>query len=167
MNQRSRPVITIVVAMGENNSIGKDNQLLWHLPADLKHFKEITSGHTIIMGRKTFDSIGRALPNRKNIVISRQQSSFPEGVIHANDLTEALAMCAPEESVFIIGGGSIYEIALPLCDVIELTTVHRTFQADVFFPHFDTANWITTTAIRHEADEKNAFPYTFSRLVRS
>ncbi|RZL16463.1 MAG: dihydrofolate reductase, partial [Pedobacter sp.] len=110
---------------------------------------------------------GRALPNRKNIVISRQQTTFPEGVIHANDLNDALAMCASEESIFIIGGGSIYETALPFTDVIELTTVHQEFQADVFFPKLDTASWRSVTSVRHEADEKNAFPYTFSRLVRS
>ena len=118
-------ILSIVVAMSENNAIGKDNKLLWHLPADLKHFKEITSGHTILMGRKTFDSIGRPLPNRRNIVITRNADLSLEGVEIYNGLEQALAACRNEAEVFLIGGAEIYRQAIlftPLAMHIYTTT---------------------------------------------
>lgn len=158
--------ISIIVAISNNNAIGKDNQLLWHLPADLKHFKQITSGHTIIMGRKTFDSIGRPLPNRRNIVITRQSNLAIEGVEVVNSLNEALELCKAENEVFIIGGAELYRTALPLVQKIYLTTVHKAFDADAFFPEIDLKEWMETEKATHAPDEKNAFSYTFSTLER-
>lgn len=156
----------LVVAISENNAIGKDNQLLWHLPADLKHFKNITSGHTIIMGRKTYDSIGKPLPNRRNIVITRQTGLHLEGIEVVNSLDEALALCKDEKEVFIIGGAEIYRQAILICDRIELTRVHQEFDADAFFPELDNETWKEVWKEDHLPDEKNKFAYTFSTLER-
>ncbi len=155
----------LVVAISSNNAIGKDNQLLWHLPADLRHFKNITSGHTIIMGRKTYDSIGKPLPNRRNIVITRQKGLQIEGIEVVNSLAEALSLCKQEE-VYIIGGAEIYRQAISLCDKIELTRVHQDFDADAFFPELDNAIWKEVWKEDHLPDEKNKFAYTFSTLER-
>ncbi|WAC39365.1 dihydrofolate reductase [Pedobacter sp. SL55] len=157
---------TIVVAISSNNAIGKDNQLLWHLPADLKHFKNITSGHTIIMGRKTYDSIGKPLPNRRNIVITRQTGLQLAGIEVVNSLDEALAFCKEETQVFVIGGAEIYRQALPLAHKIELTRVHQEFDADAFFPELDNKTWKEVWKEDHLPDEKNKFAYTFSTLER-
>ncbi|MEE1943654.1 dihydrofolate reductase [Pedobacter sp. KR3-3] len=158
--------LSIVVAIAENRAIGKNNQLLWHLPADLKHFKQITSGHTIIMGRKTYDSIGKPLPNRRNIVITRQNGLQLEGVEVVNSLSEALALCTAENEVFVIGGAEIYKAALPLTQKIYLTTVHQSFEADAFFPEINANEWAETEKESHSPDEKNALSYTFSTLQR-
>lgn len=158
--------ITLVVAIAENNAIGKNNQLLWHLPADLKHFKQITSGHTIIMGRKTYDSIGKPLPNRRNIVITRQSDLKLEGVEVVGSLNDAIALCTTESEVFVIGGAEIYKSALPLAQKIYLTTVHQSFDADAFFPEIDPEQWTETEKESHSPDEKNAYSYTFSTLER-
>lgn len=158
--------ISIVVAISSNHAIGKNNQLLWHLPADLKHFKSITTGNTIIMGRKTYDSIGKPLPNRRNIIITRQHDLEIPGVEVVNSIDEAISLCENENEVFIIGGAEIYKSALQLTDRIYLTTVHHTFDADAFFPELNPEDWITTSEIYHQPDEKNAFSYTFSTLER-
>ena len=158
--------ISIVVAISENNAIGKDNQLLWHLPADLKHFKNITTGHTIIMGRKTYDSIGKPLPNRRNIIITRQKGLNIEGVEVANSLDEALALCENENEVFIIGGAEIYKQAIAVAHRIYLTRVHQDFKADAFFPEIDNESWKEVEKVDHLPDEKNKFAYTFSTLER-
>jgi len=157
---------TIVVAISSNNAIGKDNQLLWHLPADLKHFKTITSGHTIIMGRKTYDSIGKPLPNRRNIIITRQIGLLLDGVEVVNSLDQALALCKEETEVFVIGGAEIYRQAISLCDKIELTRVHQEFEADAFFPELDDETWNEVWKEDYLPDEKNKFAYTFSTLER-
>lgn len=159
-------IISIVVAIAENRAIGKNNQLLWHLPADLKHFKQITSGHTVIMGRKTYDSIGKPLPNRRNIVITRQKGLSLEGVEVVNSLTEAIALCKAENEVFLIGGAEIYKTALPLTQKIYLTTVHQSFEADAFFPEINANEWAETEKESYAPDEKNALGYTFSTLQR-
>ncbi len=159
-------VISIVVAISENNAIGKNNQLLWHLSADLKHFKEITSGHTIVMGRKTYDSIGKPLPNRRNIVISRNTDLILPGVEVVGSVNEALALCTSEKEVFMIGGAEIYKQSLPITQKIYLTTVHQTFEADAFFPDLKTTEWKETEKEQHQVDEKNNLPYTFSTLER-
>lgn len=158
--------ISLVVAIAENRAIGKNNQLLWHLPADLKHFKQITSGHTVIMGRKTYDSIGKPLPNRRNIVITRQKGLQLEGVEVVNSLTEAIALCKAENEVFLIGGAEIYKTALPLTQKIYLTTVHQSFEADAFFPEININEWVETEKESYAPDEKNALGYTFSTLQR-
>ncbi len=158
--------LSIVVAIAENRAIGKNNQLLWHLPADLKHFKQITSGHTIIMGRKTYDSIGKPLPNRRNIVITRQSGLQIEGVEVVGSLEEAIALCKAENEVFVIGGAEIYQTALPLTQKIYLTTIHESFEADAFFPEINANEWLETEKESHDPDEKNALGYTFSTLRR-
>ena len=159
--------IAIIVATAENNAIGKDNQLIWHLPADLKHFKNLTSGHPILMGRKTYESIGRALPKRTNIIISRNKDlSIPNCLVFNSlekGIEEALKI---NEDVFIIGGAELYKMALPLADKIYLTKVHQEFDADTFFPTIDTNEWQETAREKHEADEKNTIAYSFISLVR-
>jgi len=159
-------ILSIVVAIAENNAIGKDNQLLWHLPADLKHFKDITSGHTIIMGRKTYDSIGRPLPNRRNIVITRNTELNLPGTEVTNSLDKALKLCATEQEVFIIGGAELYKHALEETDRIYLTRVHQAFEADTFFPEIVPGTWNETSIENHQPDEKNGLAYTFSTLER-
>ena len=159
-------MVSMVVAIAENNAIGKDNQLLWHLPKDLKHFKTITSGHTVIMGRKTFDSVGKPLPNRRNIVITRNTELSIESVEVVHDLATALALCTTEQEVFIVGGAEIYKQAMADTDRIYLTVVHANFEADTFFPEIDKDIWKVITSESHEPDEKHAFGYTFSTLER-
>lgn len=158
--------LSIVVAISENNAIGKNNQLLWHLPADLKHFKAITSGHPIIMGRKTYDSIGRPLPNRRNIVITRQTNLTIPNVELVNSLQEAIALCEAENEVFVIGGAEIYKHALALTNRIYLTVVHQNYEADTFFPELKENEWKEIAKEYHQADEKNNVAYTFSTLER-
>ncbi|RYF19905.1 MAG: dihydrofolate reductase [Flavobacteriales bacterium] len=158
--------VSIVVAISQNNAIGKNNQLLWHLPADLKHFKAITTGNCIIMGRKTYDSIGRPLPNRRNVVISRNADLKIENVEVVNSLEEAISLCANEKEVFIIGGAEIYKQALAFTDTIYLTTVHKEYDADAFFPEINNDDWLETSSESHKADEKNEVDYTFTTLKR-
>lgn len=159
-------IVSAIVAIGQNNAIGKNNQLLWHLPNDLKHFKDITSGHTIIMGRKTFDSVGKPLPKRRNIIITRQDISI-EGAEVVHTIDEALALCHGEEEVFIGGGAEIYKMAMPKTDRIYLTIVHQNFDADAYFPEIDQNEWKETEREDHAADEKNAIPYSFITLERA
>lgn len=158
--------LSLIVAISENNAIGKNNQLLWHLPADLKHFKKITSGHPIIMGRKTYDSIGRPLPNRRNIVITRQNDLTIKDVEVVGSLEAAVSLCKAENEVFIIGGAEIYKHAIALANKIYLTTVHQNYDADVFFPELIADQWKEIAKEYHKADEKNNVAYTFSILER-
>lgn len=158
---------TIVVAMGEKNEIGFENQLLWHLPKDLKHFKDITSGHPIIMGRKTYESIGKALPNRTNIVVSRKKDWFEEGILIVGSIKEALKFAKKiDEEVFVIGGGNIYEQTMDLVDKLEVTLVKADLEADTFFPKIDQKIWKKTNEIFHEKDEKNEYDFCFQTFER-
>ncbi|TDO24741.1 dihydrofolate reductase [Pedobacter duraquae] len=157
-------IVSIIVAIAENNAIGKDNKLLWKLPTDLKHFKTITSGHTVIMGRKTFDSMGKALPNRRNIVVTRQEDLLIIGAEVTNTIEHALALCAHEEEVFIIGGAQIYTQALSLTNRIYLTVVHENYDADTFFPELDRSKWTVVSSESHLPDEKNEVAFTFETL---
>jgi len=159
-------IVSIVVAISENHAIGKDNQLLWHLPKDLKHFKEITSGGTVIMGRKTYDSVGRPLPNRRNIIITRQQIEIT-GCEVVNSLQAALDLCRGTEEVFIVGGAEIYKQAMTLTDRIYLTIVHANIEGDTYFPEINADIWKETERADHEADEKNALPFSFITLERA
>lgn len=159
-------IVSIIVAISENHAIGKNNQLLWHLPADLKHFKDTTTGHTIIMGRKTFDSVGKPLPNRRNIVVTRQPITI-EGVEVVNSVEAALALCQDEDEVFIGGGAEIYKLAMHLTDRIYLTIVHQTFEADTFFPEINMKEWKEVSHEDHEPDSKNLIPYSFITLERA
>jgi dihydrofolate reductase len=156
---------TIVVAISENNAIGKNNQLLWHLPADLKHFRVITTGHTVIMGRKTYDSVGKPLPNRRNIIITRQDITI-EGCEVVKSVEDALALSAHQDEVFIVGGAEIYKQAMHLTDRIYLTIVHQKFDADTFFPEINYDEWQETEREDHQPDEKNKLAYSFITLER-
>ncbi|MFD2288379.1 dihydrofolate reductase [Pedobacter petrophilus] len=159
--------LAIAVAVGENLAIGKDNQLLWHMPADLKFFKQTTSGHTVVMGRKTFDSVGKPLPNRRNIVITRDAALKIDGAEVVTSLDEALEITKTEEKpVFIVGGAEIYRQALPKTETLYLTTIHHSFDADTFFPEFERSEWEVLSSEHHQADEKNKYDYTFEVLKR-
>ena len=158
-------MIALVVAMAENRVIGKENKLIWHLPADLKFFKNLTTGHPIIMGRKTYESIGKPLPNRTNIIITRQADFTAEGCLVAHSLTEALMMAQQLDSdIFVIGGAEIYKQAMFLADTIYLTEVHHTFEGDTFFPEIDSVLWHETSREEHKADEKNPYDHAFVTL---
>lgn len=158
---------TIVVAMDKNRGIGAENQLLWHLPKDLKHFKELTSGHPVIMGRKTYESIGKPLPNRTNIVISRQTDWFAEGILIVGSVKEALKFAQKiDEQVFIIGGGNIYAQTIDLADRLEVTVVEAELKADTFFPQIDANIWEKTDEMCYEKDEKNGFDFCFQTYLR-
>ena len=158
-------IVSIVVAIAENYAIGKNNQLLWHMPADLKHFKQITTGHTVIMGRKTFDSVGKPLPNRRNIIVTRQDIRI-EGCEVVKSIDEALELCGGEEEVFIVGGAEIYKLAMSKTDRIYLTIIHHSFDADTLFPEIDYMEWKETAREDHQPDEKNKLPYSFITLER-
>lgn len=161
--------LTIIVAVDENNAIGKDNDLIWHLSDDLKRFKELTSGNTIIMGRKTFESFPKPLPNRKHIVITRQKDyRAPEGVVVVNSIKEALDKVKNDKNPYIIGGGQIYSEALPLANKIELTRVHYAFdEADTFFPPVDTTVWKEIENTFHKKDDKHDYEFSFITYVRN
>ena len=155
--------ISIIVAQAENRAIGKDNQMIWHLPKEFAHFKKTTLGHCMIMGRKNFESIGKPLPGRTSIVITRNTDyTLPEGVIKAHSLEEAIAIARKknEMEVFIIGGGQIYEQAMTIANKLYLTTVHESFVADVFFPEMDETEWKLITTEVHQKDEKNKYTFT-------
>jgi dihydrofolate reductase len=163
-------MISIIVATAENGVIGKDNQLLWKLSADLKQFRVLTTGHSVIMGRKTFDSIGRALPNRTNIVISRQKDLIlPEEVLKVNSLGTAIEIAKNHpgnEEIFIIGGGNIYEQALEITDKIYLTEVKTSIDGDAYFAVLNPNEWKEISRISHQKDEKNEYNFDFVELVR-
>ncbi len=160
--------LTIIVAAGEDNAIGKDNDLIWHLSNDLKRFKKLTSGHYIIMGRKTFESFPKPLPNRTHIVITRQQDyKAPDGVIIVNNLEDAIDAARKDNQPFIIGGGQIYKQSMRLADKLEITRVHSTFKnADTFFPEIDNTTWKEIERTSHDADEKHAYPFSFITYIK-
>lgn len=160
--------LTIIVAAGEDNAIGKDNDLIWHLSNDLKRFKSLTNGHHIIMGRKTFESFPKPLPNRTHIVITRQERyPVPDGVIVVNNLEDALDAARFDKQPYIIGGGEIYKQAMSLADKIELTRVHGKFDgADTFFPIIDRTIWKETNSVFHDKDEKHQYSFSFITYER-
>lgn len=158
--------ISIIVAVAKNNVIGKDNTLIWHLPADMKFFKEKTTGHCIITGRKNYESIPekfRPLPNRTNIVITRQENYSAPGAIVVNSIEKAIveAKKTGDEEVFIIGGAEIYKQSMNLTDKIYLTQIHETFEGDAFFPELTNDNWKETSKIKGFTDEKNKYEHDF------
>ena len=154
--------IHIIVAIAENNAIGFENKLLYWLPNDLKRFKALTTGHTIIMGRKTFESLPKgALPNRRNIVLSRQEIDFP-GAERFHSLEAALSQCCSDEEVYIIGGASVYQDAMHLADKLCVTHINDTpEQADAFFPEIDSSIWEENYRESHPMDEKHHYSYSF------
>ena len=162
-----KKTITIIVAAAENDAIGKNNDLIWSLPDDLKRFKRLTSGHCIIMGRKTFDSFPGLLPNRKHIVISKKSKSyFPEEVIVVNNFEEAIKATNEDENPFIIGGGQIYNIAIKYSDTIELTRVHEEFEADTFFPKINEDKWQLVNEEKHEIDERHKYSFSYKTYLK-
>jgi len=159
--------LTIIVAAAENNAIGRGNQLIWHLSDDLKRFKTLTSGHHIIMGRKTFESFPKPLPNRTHIVITRQKDyTAPDGVIIVHSLEDAIDAAKSDKQPFIIGGGQIYEQAMNLADKIELTRVHEDFEADAFFPEIDTTVWKETHNVFNKKDTDHDYEFSFITYER-
>lgn len=160
-------MISLVVAVSENYVIGKDNKLIWHLPADLKFFKEVTMGHHMIMGRKTFESIGRPLPGRTSVVVTRNKElSLPEGVLVADSLQNAIAMCGNDPEICIIGGAQIFKEAMPIADRIYLTIIHQEFEGDVYFPKPDPNEWKMVSRKDFQPDEKNPYSYSFCQLEK-
>ena len=161
--------VSTIVGMGNKREIGKGNDIPWYLPADLEYFKKITTGHPIIMGRKCFESIGKPLPNRTNIIVSRNPEFYMEGCILVHSLGAALAVAQDTgaEEAFIIGGGEIYLKGLPLSTKLYLTEIDISVEdADVFFPEINPAHWKESSAIAHQKDAKNPYDYTFRVLER-
>lgn len=160
--------LSAIVAVDENGAIGKNGDLLCYLPADLKHFKNITMGYTIIMGRRTWESLPKgALPGRKNVVITRNNDFMAPGAEVYHSLEEALQVTEQDEKRFIIGGGMLYKEAFAITDKLYLTRIHASFQdADTFFPSIDVSQWQEMSSEYHEADERNAYPYSFIELRR-
>jgi dihydrofolate reductase len=159
--------ISIIVAVAENNAIGKDNDLLWHISDDLKRFKRITSGHKMIMGKNTFLSLPvRPLPNRISVVITDDQNDNYEGCIMAYSIEDAISKCEADEECFIIGGGSIYRQFLPLADKLYLTKVGRSYEADIFFPEINEAEWELIEKEDYIDEENNSLPFSFQTYLR-
>ena len=162
-------IVSIIVATSLNHAIGKDNQLLWYLPADLKFFKTTTMGCPVVMGRKTFQSIGRTLPGRKNVVITRDKNFNSDNqfdILVVGSVDEALVKLHSEKEVFIIGGGEIYQQSMDAADTIYLTLVNTVIEADVYFPEIDKTKFDLVWEEKHVADEKNKFDYTFQKFDR-
>ncbi|MDX1900488.1 MAG: dihydrofolate reductase [Gammaproteobacteria bacterium] len=159
-------IIHAIVAMSENRVIGINNQLPWHLPADLAHFKALTLGKPIIMGRKTFQSIGRPLPGRRNIILSHDKNFSAEGCIVTHSIEEALNQTQNDAEIFVIGGAHLFADMLPRIDVIDLTIIHHTFEGDAFFPEIDPTIWHETNRIDHSIDDKNPHAFSFLTLER-
>ena len=156
----------MIAAAAENNALGKDNELVWHLPNDFKRFKTLTSGHHIIMGRKTFESFPKPLPNRTHVIITRQKNYKAEGCIIVDSIEKALLVCPKNEDTFIIGGGEIYTLSLPFTDKIEITRVHHSFEADAYFPVLNEEEWILVQSDFNKKDEKHIYDYTYLTYVR-
>ena len=155
-------MLKLIAATSTNNALGKDNQLVWHLPDDFKRFKALTSNHFIVLGRKTFESFPKPLPNRTHVIITRNRNyEAPEGCIVVSSLEKAIEVCPKEEEVFIIGGGEIYKQSIDVADKIELTRVHTEVEADTFFPEIDPKKWKVVFEEQHLKDEKHAFDFTF------
>ncbi|MEL6917490.1 MAG: dihydrofolate reductase [Bacteroidota bacterium] len=161
-------IITMIAAAGENNALGKNNDLLWHLPDDFKRFKNLTTGHKIIMGRKTFESFPKTLPNRTHIIITRDtdyKAGFANCMV-VNSLEEAIKLVQNDTLSFIIGGGEIYSSGLIYAHTIELTRVHASFEADVFFPKIDETIWKLTASTYHPKDDRHPYDFTYLTYER-
>lgn len=162
-------IISLIAALAQNRVIGKNNQLPWHLPADFKHFQDITNGHPVIMGQKTYESIGKPLPNRKNIVVTRDGAFGAPGCVIVYSLDEALKTAEgieEDEEVFFIGGASVYQQVVPLCDRMYLTFIRASVEGDAYFPTYDSTEWKEVSREDHKADSKNQYAYSFVTLER-
>ncbi len=153
--------ITLIAAASENHTLGKDNQLIWYIPKDLKRFKRLTQGHAVIMGRKTFESLPKALPNRKNIILTHNPNYRAEGGVVVHSIEEALKAAADDPQPFIIGGGEIYSLFLPVAQTIELTRVHAMFDGDAFFPNLNPAQWEVVQEENYPATEDQPYAYSY------
>ena len=154
-------MLTIIAAIATNNALGKNNDLIWHLPDDLKRFKKVTLGHHVIMGRKTFESLGKPLPNRTTIIISRNPDYHVEGCVVVNSLPKAIKAASIDENPYILGGAEIYRQAMEHADLLDLTLVHQVFEGDAFFPEIDLEIWTMTKRVDFKADELNQYDYSF------
>lgn len=159
--------VSIIVAIAENNAIGRNNMLLCHLPADLKYFKAVTAGHPVIMGKRTWESLPRRpLPGRRNIVISDVPGDFFEGAQAAFSIQEALELCDSDQENFVIGGGMVYRQFMSIAQKLYITHIHHTFEADTFYTEIDPAVWHLESVERHDSDDQNPYPYSFAVYVR-
>ena len=156
-----KQLLTMIAAAGKNDALGKNNDLIWHISEDLKRFKRLTSGHAIIMGRKTFESMPKALPNRTNIVLTQRKDYAPKGALVIHDIEAALELVKDDTQPFVIGGGEIYRLFMKHCDRIELTRVHHDFEADVFFPKIDLNDWKVILEEHVYASDKQPYNYTY------
>ena len=161
-------MLSIIVAKAKNNVIGKDNQLIWHLPNDLKRFKKLTTGHTIIMGRKTFESLGRILPNRKHVILSKNKefNIDDEKVKVINDISEVKQYIDSKEESFVIGGAMIYQLLMPVCDKMYITEIDKEFDGDAFFPEIDMNEWKVTNREFIPKENGNDFEYSYVTYER-
>ena len=161
-----RPGISILVAMAKNRTIGIDNTLPWRIPEDLKHFKALTMGHHMIMGRKTFESIGKPLPGHITVVVSRDRSLKIDGCIVAHSLQEAIANCASDSQTFVVGGADIYAQALGLADTLYITEIQRDVIGDAWFPEFDRSEWVEVSREQHRQETPEPLEYHFVEYRR-
>jgi dihydrofolate reductase len=159
-------MIIAIAAIGINNELGKDNNLLWHLPNDFKRFKSLTTGHHIIMGRKTFESFPKLLPNRTHVIITRQKNYVAENCIVVDSLKKAIEACPKNEDVYVIGGGEIYKQSINEVDKLEITRVNHSFEADAFFPEIDDSKWKLVSEEFHTKDEKHAYDFCYQTYIR-
>ena len=159
--------LTLIAALADNGVIGRAGALPWHLPDDLRRFKSLTMGRPILMGRRTFESIGRALPGRRNLVLTRGANPLPEGVEAVSSLTSALEKCAAVDELCVVGGAEVYRQTLAQADRMELTRVHVTLAGDVTFPDFDQTQWRELGRVEHAADARHAWAMTFLSLARN
>lgn len=166
MSKQSGPKVYLVAAVAANGVIGRDGQLPWQLPEDLKHFKRLTLGHAIIMGRRTWESLGRALPDRENIVVTRQAGYEAPGAAVASSLDAALALCADDPVAFVIGGERLFAESLPIAAGLVLTEIHRDYDGDTRFPPYDRARWRETQRERHTATDGTKFDFVLYEPAR-
>jgi len=159
-------MIIMIAAVAENNALGKNNELVWHLPNDFKRFKSLTTNHHIIMGRKTFESFPKPLPNRVHVVITRQKDYNPEGCIVVDSIEKAIAVCPDNEDSYIIGGGEIYNLGMEHADILEITKVHHSFDADAYFPEIDKTDWQLVESEENFKDEKHLYDFTYETYIR-
>ncbi len=159
-------MIILIAAIGQNNELGKNNTLVWHLPNDFKRFKALTTGHYIIMGRKTFESFPKPLPNRTHVIISRNKTYKPEGCIVVGSIQEALQVVPKQEDAFIIGGGEIYKLSLPFADKLEITRVFGSFDADTFFPEIKLDQWKLILEEHKSKDETHNYDFSYQTYIR-
>lgn len=160
-------MLSIIAAVSENNALGKENKLLWHLPADLKRLKSLTMGHHLIMGRKTFESLGKPLPGRPHVIISRQKDYQPDGVTVVDSLEKAIEFAKHDDQAFVFGGGEIYRLALPFVKKIYLTRVKALFEGDTYFPELISDEWKMVKCESYSPDEKNLFYYSFEEYDKA